>query len=325
LKRVLSAKEISMSNDELKDIFDSGAFKGEIKFNEPMSAHTSLKIGGPVDVMIFPEDPMSLKNVLSAAGKEHIPLFVFGAGTNLLAGDGRLEGIAVSLRAFNSIEFTKESDENSVVLYVGAGVPLAKLVSFARQNGYAGIEALAGIPGYVGGAVYMNAGSFDREIKDSIISVAIMNAQGGIEILGKDSLQFSYRNSNLPEGSVILSANIILKKDDPAEVEKRTAECINRKKTTQPLGESSAGCVFKNPEGDAAGRLIDAAGCKGLRAGAVEVSRVHANYFINNGGATCRDFTTLMETVRAKVKEHSGIDLEPEVKTVGEMRVFSDD
>jgi UDP-N-acetylmuramate dehydrogenase len=323
--RGLSTKEINMSSGELKDIFDSGAFKGEIKFNEPMAAHTSLKIGGPVDVMVFPEDPMSLKNVLSAAEKENIPLFVFGAGTNLLAGDGRVEGIAVSLRAFSSIEFTKESDENNVVLYAGAGVPLAKLVSFARQNGYSGIEALAGIPGFVGGAVYMNAGSFEREIKDVIVSVAIMNGQGGIEILGQDNLQFSYRNSNLPEGSVILSANIMLQKDDPAEVEKRTIECMNRKKATQPLGELSAGCVFKNPAGDAAGRLIDSAGCKGLRAGAVEISGVHANYFINKGGATCRDFTALMETVRIRVKEHSGIDLEPEIKTVGETRMFSDD
>lgn len=311
---VLSTKEINMSSDELKDIFDSGAFKGEIKFNEPMSAHTSLKIGGPVDVMVFPEDPLSLKNVLAAAEKEDIPLFVFGAGTNLLVGDGRVEGVAVSLRAFSSIEFTKESSENNIVLHVGAGVPLAKLVSFARQNGYSGIEALAGIPGYVGGAVYMNAGSFEREIKDVIVSIAIMNAKGGIEILHQDKLSFSYRSSNLPEGSVILSANIMLKKEETAEVEKRTAECINRKKATQPLGALSAGCVFKNPEGDAAGRLIDAAGCKGLREGDVEVSAVHANYFINKGGATCRDFTSLMETVRAKVEEHSGIVLEPEVK-----------
>ena len=114
------------------------------------------------------------------------------------------------------------------MLYAGAGVPLAKLVSFARQNGYAGIEALAGIPGYVGGAVYMNAGSFEREIKDVIVSVAVMNMQGGIDILDKDKLQFSYRSSNLPEGSVFLSANIMLKKDDPADVEKRSIEFLNR-------------------------------------------------------------------------------------------------
>ena len=282
-----------------------------------MSAHTSLKTGGPVEIMAFPEDPVSLKNILLAAEKENIPVFVFGAGTNLLAGDGKIEGIAVSLREFRSIELTRETKENNAVLYVGAGVPLALLVNLARKNGYSGIEALAGIPGHIGGAVYMNAGSFGAEIRDVVVSVAIMNMHGEISVLEKDKLCFSYRSANLPEGSVILSANFILKKDDPAEVEKRTREFLEKKKAAQPLGEFSAGCVFKNPAGHAAGRLIDAAGCKGMRAGDMEVSAMHANYFINKGKATCRDFIELMETVKAKVREHSGIELEPEVKIIG--------
>ena len=282
-----------------------------------MSAHTSLKTGGPVEIMAFPEDPVSLKNILLAAEKENIPVFVFGAGTNLLAGDGKIEGIAVSLREFRSIELTRETKENNAVLYVGAGVPLALLVNLARKNGYSGIERLAGIPGYTGGAIYMNAGSFGTEIRDVVVSVAIMNMHGEITVLEKDKLRLSYRSANLPEGSVILSANFVLKKDDPAEVEKRTREFLQKKKAAQPLGEFSAGCVFKNPAGHAAGRLIDAAGCKGMRAGDMEVSAMHANYFINKGRATCRDFIELMETVKAKVKEHSGIELEPEVKIVG--------
>ncbi len=317
--RASKLNRIDMSGEELKEIFDSGVFKGEIKFDEPMSAHTSLRIGGPVDIMVFPEDPLSLKNVLLAAKKENIPVFVFGAGTNLLVGDGKIEGIAISLKAFRSIEFTRETDDNNVVLYAGSGVPLAMLINFARKYGYSGIEALAGIPGYVGGAVFMNAGSFGMEIKDVIASVAIMNMHGEIVIMDKDKLEFSYRSSNFPEGSIILSANIILKKDDPVEVEKRTKEFLRRKKAAQPLGELSAGCVFKNPGGDAAGRLIDAAGCKGMRTGDVEVSRVHANYFINKGGATCKDFIELMEAVKVKVKEYSGIELEPEVKIVGDI------
>ncbi len=310
----------SVNDKELEEIFDREIFKGEMKFNEPLSAHTSLRIGGPVDVMVFPEDPLSLKNVMLVAEKENIPVFVIGAGTNLLAPDGRIEGIAVSLKAFRSIELTRESDENNVVLYAGSGVPLPMLVNFARKYGYSGIEALAGIPGHVGGAVYMNAGSFGTEIKDVIVSVAIMNLHGGIVILDRDKLDFSYRSFNLPAGSIILSANIILRRDDPAEVDRRTREFISRKKAAQPLGELSAGCVFKNPPGDSAGRLIDAAGCKGMKTGGVEVSRVHANYFINKGGATCRDFIELMETVKAKVKANSGIDLEPEVKIVGETK-----
>ncbi|MBI5666140.1 MAG: UDP-N-acetylmuramate dehydrogenase [Nitrospirae bacterium] len=293
--------------------------KGEIKFDEPLSAHTSLGIGGPVDIMVFPEDALSLKNVMLVAEKENIPLFVIGAGTNLLAPDGRIEGLAVSLKAFRSIELTRDSDEDNVVLHAGSGVPLPMLVNFARKYGYSGMEALAGIPGYVGGAVYMNAGSFGTEIKDVTVSVAIMDPHGGIVILDKDKLEFSYRHFNLPPGSIILSANIILRRDDPAEVDRRTREYLSRKKTSQPLGELSAGCVFKNPQGDSAGRLIDAAGCKGMRTGGVEVSSVHANYFINKGGATCRDFIELMEAVKAKVKAYSGIELEPEVKIVGEI------
>jgi len=305
-----------MNEKELKEIFDKGLFKGDVKFNEPLSSHTSLGIGGPVDIMAFPEDPLSLKNVLLAAEKEHIPVFVIGAGTNLLAPDGRIEGIAVSLKAFRSIELTRDSDENNVVLFAGSGVPLPMLVNFARKYGYSGIEALAGIPGFVGGAVCMNGGSFGVEISDVIVSVAVMDRHGGIAILDKDKLGFTYRSSRLPEGGVILSANIILRKDDPAEVDRRTKEFLSRKKAAQPLGELSAGCVFKNPEGDAAGRLIDAAGCKGMKTGGVEVSRVHANYFINKGGATCRDFIELMEEVKKRVKEHSGIELEPEVKII---------
>lgn len=297
---------------KIREIYD-----GEIRFDEPMSAHTTLRIGGPVNMMVFPEDPVSLKSILTAADSGNIPVFFIGAGSNLLASDEKIEGIAVSLRNFNRIELTRDSDQEKVVLYAGAGVPLAKLVSVSHKNGYSGLEALAGIPGYVGGAVCMNAGSYGTEMKDLIVSVAIMNMKGGISILDKSELRFSYRSSGIPSDAVILSANIRLTKDDPAAVENRTKEYLNRKKTAQPLGEFSAGCVFKNPGDDSAGRLIDAAGCKGMRTGDIEVSMLHANYFINKGNGTCRDFLALMEEVKAKVMRMSGIRLEPEVRLIG--------
>ncbi|MBI5409025.1 MAG: UDP-N-acetylmuramate dehydrogenase [Nitrospirae bacterium] len=306
-----------MIDKELKEIFDRGIFKGEMKFDEPMSAHTSLRIGGPADVMVFPEDPVSLKNVLLAAKKENIPVFILGGGTNLLVSDEGIEGLVISLKAFRGIEFTRDSDDKTVVLYVGAGEPLAGLLNFAQRNGCTGLESLTGIPGCLGGAVYMNAGSFGVELKDVIVSVAVMDMSGSISILEKDKLNFSYRNSNLPEGSIILSANVALLKDAPEDILRRMKEFLQKKKNTQPLGEPSAGCVFRNPEGAAAGRLIDVAGCKGMRVGGVEVSGAHANYFINKGRATCRDFLDLMELVKAKVKEHSGIVLEPEIKIAG--------
>lgn len=293
------------------------AFDGEIKFDEPMSAHTSLNIGGPVDMMVFPEDAVSLKSVLAASDRENIPVIFVGAGTNLLVADRRIEGIAVSLKNFSSIELTRDTDETKVVLYVGSGVPLAQLINVAQKNGYSGLEALAGIPGYVGGAVFMNAGSFGTEMKDLVTSVAIMDASGGISILDKDDLSFSYRSANIPDNAVILSANIRLKKEEPAEVGKLTKEYLNRKKTSQPLGERSAGCVFKNPAGDSAGRLIDAAGCKGMREGDIEVSEMHANFFINKGKSGFEDFLALMDKVKARVTEESGVELEPEIKIIG--------
>ena len=306
------------------------SFNGELRFNEPMSDHTSLKIGGPVEVMAFPEDPLSLRNILFVANEERIPVYVFGGGTNLLVGDKGIKGLAISLKAFESIEAVhsntspptedseEETEEHDVTLFVGSGVPLAKLINYAQKNGYAGLEALTGIPGLMGGAVYMNAGSFGTEMKDVIISVAIMSKEGHLIILEKDKLDFSYRKSGLPEDSLILSANISLKKDDPEAIENRTKEYMAKKKDTQPLGELSAGCVFMNPEGDYAGRLIEEAGCKGMNAGNIEVSAVHANYFINKGGALCSDFIQLMKTVREKVQQKSGVTLEPEIYIVGE-------
>lgn len=314
-----------MSDKALKEIFEKGIFEGEIKFDQPMSAYTSLRIGGIVEIIVFPEDAYSLKNVLVAARKEEIPLFVLGAGTNLLVKDGGVDGIAVSLKAFRSIKLIenptpfiqKDNVKDYVCLFIEAGVPLGSLINFTRINGYSGVEALAGIPGTFGGAVYMNAGSFGTEIKDVIVSAALMKMDGSIVNLRKEELKFSYRSSNIPADCVILSANIILKRDTTDNVSTRADDFLKKKRLSQPLGKLSAGCVFKNPPGDFAGRLIDSAGCKGMRVGDVEVSSVHANYFINKGRATCRDFIGLMETVRERVKEHSGVTLEPEIKIIG--------
>ena len=306
------------------------SFNGELRFNEPMSEHTSLKIGGPVEVMAFPEDPLSLRNILFVANEEKLPVYVFGRGTNLLVSDDGIKGLAISLKLFGSIEAVQsrtspaqedsagETEAKDVTLFVGSGVPLAKLINYAQENGYSGLEALTGIPGLMGGAVYMNAGSFGTEMKDIIISVAVMSKEGHLIILEKEKLDFSYRKSGLPKDSLILSANISLIKDDPEAIGNRTKDYMAKKKDTQPLGELSAGCVFMNPEGDYAGRLVEQAGCKGMKLGNVEVSAVHANYFINRGGASCSDFIKLMKSVREKVEQSSGIILEPEIYLFGE-------
>jgi UDP-N-acetylmuramate dehydrogenase len=324
-----SGEEISMKDEKLKEIFDKGIFKGKIKFDEPLSAHTSLKIGGPADIMIFPEDVVSLKHVLVSASREMIPVFVLGAGTNLLVKDGGIDGIVVSLKAFRNVEVIRnierfalhhmpgDEQEDSVALYVESGKPLGGLVDFAGRKGFSGIEALAGIPGTFGGALFMNTGSFGTEIKDVVISVAFMNMNGDIVILEKDRLKFSYRELHVPDNALILSGNIVLKRSSPESVVRRVKDYIKEKQQKQPLRESSAGCVFKNPEGEAAGKLIDDAGCKGMTVGGAEVSTIHANYFINRGKASARDFLDLMERVNKKVGESSGVELKPEIKIIG--------
>jgi len=307
----------------LKEIFETGLFRGEVKFNEPLSGHTSLRIGGPAQVLVFPEDVVSLKNVLVMAKEQGIQVFIIGAGTNLLVRDSGIKGIVISLKELRKIAViqpqrrkTLLGSTESVTLFVEAGVPLRELINFTKENGYSGIEELAGIPGTLGGAIYMNAGSFGREIKDVLAGIAVMNMDGKITVLEKGELKFSYRGCSIPEDSVILSANIVLKKDSPQDVGKRIKGFLGKRMNTQPVGEHSAGCVFKNPEGDSAGRLIDMAGCKGMRIGDVEVSSLHGNFFINRGRATSEDFIKLMEAVMAKVKEHSGITLEPEIRII---------
>ncbi len=299
---------------KIKDVF-----KGEVRFGEFMSLHTTLKIGGPVDVMVFPESVVALKELLLLTKREHIQSFVLGGGSNLLVGDRGIRGMAISLRSFRNVELLKDTGNGEVMLSVEAGIPLGSLINYTRRYGYSGIEPLAGIPGTFGGAVCCNAGSFGTEIKDVISSVVTMDGEGRIRVFNIQEMDFSYRSSNLPDDHIILSASIVLRRDDPEAVKMRIKEFLHKKAMTQPLSEPSAGCVFKNPEGDTAGRLIDEAGCKGMRVGDIEVSRMHANYFINRGNGTCRDFIRLMAQVRERVRRLSGVVLEPEIRIIGEI------
>lgn len=303
-----------------------GRFEGEIRCDVPMSEYTSLRIGGAAEIVVFPEDPLSLREALHVAQEEIMPIFIFGGGTNLIVSDRGVKGLGISLKEFKRIESVRGGDEGEAVLFVEAGVQLGRLLNYTVRHGYSGLEGLAGIPGMLGGAVYMNAGSFGTEIKDVIISVVLMDLQGNVTVRPRKEIPFSYRCSQIAGDMIIMSANIMLSKDDPGIVGRRIRDFLGMRRATQPLGEASAGCVFKNPplarkgtSSDTAGSLIDRAGCKGLRAGDVEVSTEHANYFINRGKATCSDFMELMEMVRSRVEALSGIRLEPEVKIIGEI------
>jgi len=294
-------------------------FNGEIRFGEFMSLYTTLRIGGPVDLMVFPDSAMALKNLLLFAGREGVQTFVIGGGSNLLVGDRGIRGMAISLRSFRNVELMKETKEGEVLLFVEAGVPLGSLINYTRRYGYSGIEPLAGIPGTFGGAVYCNAGSFGTEIKDVLSSLVTMDREGIVRVFKREEVDFSYRRSGLPEDVMILSGCIILRKDDPGAVKERIKEFLHKKALSQPLSVPSAGCVFKNPSGHSAGKLIDEAGCKGMRVGGVEVSSVHANYFINKKNGTCRDFIRLMAEVRERVRRLCGVILEPEIRIIGEI------
>lgn len=284
----------------------------DIRFNEPMSAHTSLKIGGPVDVALFP-DETSLPELIKILTGEGIPYIVIGGGTNVLVKDRGINGAVIFTSKMNNITLNAERS----TLNAEAGCSLQKVINLCIEHGLSGMEGLAGIPGSMGGAIAGNAGSFGYEIKDVVKSVNLLMPDGDIKESSASDICFQYRSAKIPSDSIILSAVLSLRKDEPFEIKKRFTEFINEKKSKQPVSKPSAGCVFKNPKDIAAGRLIDDAGCKGMRVGDIEVSPMHANFFINTGKGTADDFLRLMDIVSKKVKEKFGIVLEPEIRIIG--------
>jgi len=306
---------MKLNETEWLDMF-KGVYAGDVGFDIPMSEHTGLSVGGPADVFVIPGDPLSIRNLMIVLKTKGIPFFTLGGGTNILVRDGGVEGVVVSLGNFRRIEVLDEGNTHAE-LFVEAGVPLQKLVNICKDRGYSGVEGLTGIPGTVGGAICGNAGSYGCEMKDTVVSVVIMDAGGRLDRLRAEDLGFGYRRSGISGAHLVVSANIKLKKDDKAAVAARTEKFFLEKKTSQPIAGKSAGCVFKNPEGLAAGRLIDEAGCKGMKAGGIEVSALHANFFVNTDGGTASDYLELMDRVSAIVQKKFGIVLEPEIRIVG--------
>ncbi len=294
----------------------TGYCRGEVLFGVPLSSSTSLGIGGPADVVVSPEDPVSVKNLVLLLGRKKVPFIPLGGGTNLLVRDGGVEGVVIKCRAFSRIETIREEGDMADI-FAEAGVPLQKLVTYCRDRGFSGMEGLGGIPGTLGGAIWGNAGSYGCEIRDVLASAVILRSDGRLERSTAAELGLGYRRSNVRADDIVLSANLRLKKDEAAAVAARTAEVLRKKKAAQPISERSAGCVFRNPEGMSAGKMIDDAGCKGMRRGGIEVSSLHANFFVNRGGGTAADFLALMDAVSASVKERFGVMLEPEIQVVG--------
>ncbi len=292
---------------ELEQLLRAG-----VKKNEPMALHTSWKVGGPADYYVNPADAREVATVIRFCREQKLPLFVFGNGTNLLVREGGLRGVVMKIGSpFQYLHWEKP------LVRVGAGCPMPFLARAAVRRGLEGLEFAGGIPGTLGGALVMNAGAFGSYIGSLVREVAVVNWNGQKRRLSAPECEFGYRSSSLARAGVILEADLELRPGDPAELEGRMEALLGERYRRHPQ-LPSAGSVFRNPPGRPAGRLIEEAGGKGMRIGGAQVSERHANFIVNLGGATASDIIALLEAVQKLVRERFGVELQPEVRIIGE-------
>jgi len=296
----------------------AGKIKGEIRYSVPMSEYTSFRVGGHVDYLAFPTDLGDLQEIIRWCHQKEIHYFILGNGTNLLVRDGGIRGMAISLsRGFLRIEEVERSAGQGLI-FAEAGESLGKLVEFSWKKGLAGLEFSAGIPGTIGGALFMNAGAFHGEMKDVLDSLRLMDAGGKIMERRKEGVRFSYRAMELPKGGVILGGKFRLQDENGQSVRARAEEIIRRRMEKQPYDLPSAGSVFKNPPQGPAGKFIEEVGLKGYGIGDAQISEKHANFIVNRGQARARDILALIEVARKEVLQKKGVWLEMEIQVMGE-------
>ena len=286
--------------------------QGTFLENEPMKNHTSYGIGGPAKAFIIPKDKYELSKVLSFCKQNKINTYFIGSGSNLLVSDSGFNGAVITPNKvlkklfFNDNKVTAES-----------GVMLGKLVKESMKRDLSGLESLVGVPGTLGGALVMNAGAFGHEISNYISKVDVMKMNGEVYTLNHKNIDFSYRFSTFKRDEFILKAYFLLPTGTSKEIQKKRIEASKGRKSSQPLRFRSAGSVFKNHPKYPAGYLIDKAGLKGTKVGDAEISKQHANFFINHGNAKANDIIELIRLARIKVLEKFGIKLDLEIKTIG--------
>lgn len=296
-------------------------FSDRVRFDEPMSVHTTFRVGGPADVFVTVTDESELIDLIKCLNENSLAFYILGGGTNLLVKDHGIRGVVIHMAR----ELAKISQSGATMISVMAGANLSALCRFAIHHGLSGLNFALGIPGTVGGAIRMNAGAWKGEIGDVLESIRVLCPDGRIETMDKTSLTFSYRSLSLAEennkdlsSSVIIEGRFLLSQQRPEILQAEADELLKARKKSQPTALASAGCFFKNPEDfESAGKLIDLAGGKGLRAGDAAVSEKHANFIVNQGRATAEDILRLMHTVQELVLKKFNILLEPEVKIVG--------
>ena len=283
----------------------------DLRFAEPMAKHTSFRIGGNAEVMAFPRTREELAQILKTSELLDCKTAILGAGTNVLAPDEGLDGLVICLK--DCLDGMEQLEENKI--RVMAGVTMTRAAVFAANLGLSGLEFAHGIPGTVGGGVYMNAGAYGGEICQVCESVEVMDRSGNIRRLPNAEMEFSYRHSALEEsGEIVISADFVLTKGEPEQIKAKMKELIGKRSASQPLDLPSAGSAFKRPVGGYAAALIDQAGLKGYRVGDAAISSKHAGFAVNLGSATAEDVKQLLRQVSDKVFENSGIRIEPEIR-----------
>jgi UDP-N-acetylmuramate dehydrogenase len=285
--------------------------RGRLVANQSLAELTWFRVGGAAQILFMPEDEEDLARLLADLPAE-IPVTVIGLGSNLIVRDGGVPGVVVRLgRGFGDIAI------EDLTLRIGAAVPDVKVARAAQEAGIAGLSFLRGIPGGIGGALRMNGGAYGREISDVVTEARAVDRAGRIHVLSSADLGLSYRHCAVPGDFIFTRATLRGTRGDPVAIAAEMDKITERREATQPIKSRTGGSTFTTPPGRKAWELIDAAGCRGLRVGGAQVSPMHANFLINLGGATAADIETLGETVRRRVKENSGIDLEWEIKRIG--------
>ena len=294
------------------------AFAGvTVKTAEPLARYTSMKIGGPADYFIEVENDRALARVLTLLDRHRMAFFLLGNGSNVLISDRGVRGAVIRLTGdFKRVEWREAGD--IVQVKVGAAYAVTQLVRQAMRRGYAGLEFAEGIPGTVGGALFMNAGAYGSEFEKVVDEVDAMSAQGEPVRLSREQMTFSYRDSHLPAGTVVIEVRMRLAKAETARVDSKLRELVGRRKSSQPAGLPNSGSMFRNPPGDYAGRLIEAAGLKGKRIGQAQIAERHANFIVNLGGAKAAEVWQLMDLAKNEVSRQFGVELMAEVKLLGE-------
>jgi UDP-N-acetylmuramate dehydrogenase len=285
-----------------------------IEFDVPLARHTSLRIGGPADAIATPADRAELRAVLEICAEHALPTMVFGAGFNLLVREGGIRGVVLRLKKLRRIDRV-----GATLISVEAGASHATITRYCVEHALTGLEFAAGIPGTLGGWLAMNAGIGVREMKDVVFDIDVLDRTGKHELqIARPQLDFRYRAlRGLEPGSIIVAARLQVEESEQAKVQSEIDRLLAHRQASQPIDIPSCGSVFRNPPGHFAGQLIEAAGLKGAREGAAEISSVHANFIVNNGGATASDVLGLIERARAQVAAETGIQLETEVKLLG--------